>query len=184
MSQEIKHAVEQAMKAQQERRLADANAAWTAAVELARAQDNKPELARALRSLGEVERKLHDGPAARLHYEEAVSVHRELGDPQAFAHTIRHLGDVYHDSGLPEMALRCYREALEVYRAHPETAPLDLANAIRSMAVLKSELQERDEARLLWEEARGLYQSAGVEAGVTESNARLVRLQAASPSQT
>ena len=176
MSQEIEDAMERAMKAQQERRLADARSAWATVVEFERKHDSKSHLARALRLLGEVERKLHDGSAARLHYEEAVSVYRQLSDPRALAHTIRHLGDVYHDSGLSEMALPCYREALEIYRALPEVSPLDLANAIRSMAVLKGELRERDEARALWEEARGLYTSAGVQAGVEESNRRLARL--------
>ncbi len=183
MPQEIDLAIGRAMKAQQERRLADARSAWSDAVELSRQQDNQPELARALRSLGEVERKLHDGPGARLHYEEAVTVCRRVSDPLAFAHTIRHLGDVYHDSDISEMALRCYREALEVYRAHPGAAPLDLANAIRSMAVLTAELNELHLARALWEEAQELYSSVGVQAGIDESNRRLAALKAASPDQ-
>jgi tetratricopeptide (TPR) repeat protein len=183
MSQEIEDVVERAMKAQRERRLVDARSACIELVELSRQLEDQPQLARALRLLGEAERKLHDAAAARLHYEEAVTLYRQLDDPLGFAHTIRHLGDVYHDSGLPELALPCYREALEVYRAQAKAAPLDLANAIRSLAVLRSEMQARDEARVLWEEARGLYQSVGVEAGVAESNARLVGLKAASSNQ-
>ncbi len=128
--------------------------------------------------MGETERKLHEPAAARLHYEEAVTRYRGLSDPLAFAHAIRHLGDVYHESHLPELAQPCYREALDVYRAHPEGATLDVANAMRSMALLKSELGERDEARQLWEEARELYISVGVPEGIAESSARLASLSA------
>lgn len=178
MSNEIEQAAERAFTAQNERRYDDAKREWTTVAALSRQQDNLPELAWATRWLGEIERKLHEPAAARLHYEEAVALYRGLSDPLVFAHTIRHLGDVYHESHLPELAEPCYREALEVYRAHPEAAPLDVANAIRSLAVLKSELGERDHARKLWQEARALYTTVGVQAGVAESSARLARLDA------
>ena len=178
MSNEIEQAAQRAFEAQNERRYDDAKREWTTVAELSRQQENIPELAWATRWLGEIERKLHDPAAARLHYEEAVKLYRGLSDPLVFAHTIRHLGDVYHESKLPELAEPCYREALEVYRAHTEAAPLDVANAIRSLAVLTSELGERDQARNLWEEARALYTTVGVQAGVAESLARLARLDA------
>ena len=67
-------------------------------------------------------------------------------------------------------------EALAIYRAHPETQPLDLANAIRSMAVLKQETGDRRRAIALWSEARELYASLQVDAGVKECTARLAML--------
>jgi hypothetical protein len=94
------------------------------------------------------------------------------------AHTIRHLGDVHHDAGLPELAEPCYNEALGLYRGHPEASALDVANAVRSMAVLKAETGEGDQALLLWEEARGLYSQLTVTAGVTECDKRMARLKA------
>ncbi|HEY1732779.1 MAG TPA: tetratricopeptide repeat protein [Terriglobales bacterium] len=178
MSNEIDQAVQRAFEAQEERHLTDAKSEWSAAVELSRQEANSLALARALRSQGEIERKLHDPEAARLHYEEAAALYRGLSDPLALAHTIRHLGDVYRESHLPELAQCCYREALEIYGAQPEAAPLEVANAIRCMAVLKSELGERDEARKLWEQAREIYTTAGVPDGVAESSARLARLAA------
>ena len=65
------------------------------------------------------------------------------------AHTIRHLGDVYLEDGSPELAEPCYHEALELYRCHEGSSSLDLANAVRSLAVLRWE-----QARALWDEAR------------------------------
>jgi tetratricopeptide (TPR) repeat protein len=176
MPNEIEQTILRACVAQQESRLADARSEWRLAVELSREQDDRPQLARALRSLGEVERKLHDRSAARLHYEEAVALYRGLSEPLALAHTVRHLGDLYCESSLPELAQSCYHEAIEVYRAHPEAAPLDVANAIRSTAVLASERGETVRARKLWQEARELYRVAGIQEGIAESSARLAGL--------
>src|SRR5215471_19886376 len=151
MSDETRDLIARATQAQQERRLTDAKSAWAAAIELIRNEDDRRELGRALRSLGEIDRKLHDDSAARVHYEEAVELYRGLDDPLALAHTVRHLGDVYFHAHEPALAEPCYREALDLYRTHPDTAPLELANAIRSMAVLKTEAGAGDEARKLWE---------------------------------
>ena len=99
---------------------------------------DRAELARALRNLGELERRLFPG-AAREHYEQAVAIFREVGDPLKLAHTVRHLGDVHHEAGRGELAEPCYREALALYRNHEPRQPLNLANAIRSLAVLEGE---------------------------------------------
>jgi hypothetical protein len=74
------------------------------------------------------------------------------------------------------LAEPCYHEALTIYRAHKETPPLDLANAIRGLALLKSNAGEVEEARALWAEARDLYAAVNVEAGVKESSRRLALL--------
>ena len=92
------------------------------------------------------------------------------------AHTARHPGDVYRENGHSELARPCYEEALALYRAHPEAAPLDVANAIRSMAVLKHDSDERPAARALWIEARELYAAEGIDAGVAECDRRLGQL--------
>ena len=75
--------------------------------------------------------------------------------------------------GQPEWAEPFYVEALAIYRLHPEAPHLDLANAIRSLALLKGEEGKGEEARALWEEARELYRACDVSAGVSESEARL-----------
>ena len=135
--------------------------------------ENQPDrlvLARELRERGESERR-GDGAMARLCYEEAVVLLREFDEPLMLAHTIRHLGDVYLEQGRPDLAEPCYLEALGLYRNHAEDSSLDLANAIRSLAVLRWE-----QARTLWEEARELYINLSVEAGIKESTARAAAL--------
>jgi tetratricopeptide (TPR) repeat protein len=134
--------------------------------------------AAALRALGESKRR--DDPAgARAAYEEAVALLRAAGDdPLRFAHTLRHLGDVCHEQGDNAAAAPCYDEALAVYRANATAArPLDVANAVRSAAVLKQESGQLDDARALWAEALRLYRQENIEPGVAESTRRLAALR-------
>jgi hypothetical protein len=84
-----------------------------------------------------------------------------LNDPLALAHTIRHVADIHRVQGNPQLAEPCYDEALGLYRANAATPPLDLANAIRGLALLKND-------KALWAEARDLYASLDVQAGVDE----------------
>ncbi len=168
--------MEQADQARREKRLADAHRDLTEAVALCRRTGARPELVRALKGLGQIERDQGRGDAARPLYEEAVALCREEGQPLPLAHTVRHLGDIHRGAGRPELAEPCYREALALYRGDGRTAPLDLANAIRPLAILKGDAGEAEEACRLWEEAKGLYAAADVPQAVAECSARLARL--------
>jgi catechol 2,3-dioxygenase-like lactoylglutathione lyase family enzyme len=132
--------------------------------------------ARVLKEMGEQARRGGDLAGARRLYEEAVALQREGSEPLELAHTIRHLGDVLHDARMPHLAEPHYQEALALHRAQPDVAPLNLANAIRSLAVLKQELGDRDASRRLWEEASRLYQQVDVREGVAESAGWAARL--------
>jgi len=135
-------------------------------------KDHSNLLSRAqeLRRRGEAARQ-KDAALARLCYEEAVVLFREADQPLVLAHTIRHLGDVYLEQGRPDLAEPCYHEALGWYRSHTDESSLDLANAVRSLAVLRWE-----QARMLWEEARVLYTGLSIDGGIQESNARVAAL--------
>src|SRR2546429_9418716 len=102
----------------------------------------------------------------------AVASLRKVDDPLRLAHTVRHLGDAYYYAGRWSLAEPCYLEALSIYRRHENRQPLDLANAIRSFAVLKDEVGAAAEAELLWQEAHDLYVTLDVSAGISESAAR------------
>src|SRR5947207_9468868 len=86
----------------------------------------------------------------------AVANLRKVGDALRLAHAVRHLGDAYYYARRSELAEPCYLEALSIYRRHEHTPPLDLANAIRSFAVLKDEVGADEEAKRLWQEAHNL----------------------------
>ena len=94
--------------------------------------------ARKLRKTGESARR-RDGATAQKCYEESVALLRQLEEPLLLAHTVRHLGDVYHEQGRSDLAENGYLLALSLYRKHQDRSPLDLANAIRSLAVLRWE---------------------------------------------
>lgn len=138
--------------------------------------DQTDERANVLRELAELARNTSDLPAAQAHYEEAVTLLRTSADRLKLAHTIRHLGDVHAKQQRWPEAEWCFIEALEIYRAHPSTDTLDLANAVRPFAALKTATGQRKEARALWTEAGELYQLEGIAVGVEECRRQADRL--------
>jgi tetratricopeptide (TPR) repeat protein len=106
----------------------------------------------------------------------AVASARRGDEPLRLAHRVRHLGDAYYYAGRVALAETCYVESLSIYRRHERTQPLDLANAIRSFAVLKHEVGTAEQAQILWQEAHDLYVALNVSAGIAESAARLALL--------
>lgn len=166
-----------ASQARREHRHADARKDLVEAVQLARTGEDPIGLATALTALGQIERDLGNGDAALQHYEEAVAIYRPGSDFLKLAHTIRHVADILQDERRLEQAEPLYREALALYLSNKQTPPLDLANAIRGLALLTTSTGRAAEAKALWEEARSLYAALGVDAGVTESSRQLALLE-------
>jgi len=170
--------MEQAVQARREGRLADAQRGWTEAVSLCRNAGSRHDLITALKGLGQIERDLQNGAAALALYEEAVTLSRVAGEPLRLAHTIRHLGDMHREAERLELAERCYDEALTLYRENAkQTAALDLANAIRPLAILQERKGNLEQAKSLWKEAKELYAAVDVTAGVAESSSHLAQLR-------
>lgn len=111
-----------------------------------------------------------------IKYQRAVAGLRKLDDPLKLAHAVRHLGDAFYYAGEAAQAEPCYLEALLLYRRHVHARPLDVANAIRSYAVLKDDFGAAEEARNLWQAAHDLYVEVAVPAGIAECAARLALL--------
>ncbi len=176
MNETIRDLLTQAGRSVQENRLSDARRQMIQSLSLLRDGGTPSDIARVSRDLAEMERKLGDRDAALQRYGEAVALYREVDEPLRLAHTIRHLGDVLCDAGRGALAEPHYEEALAIYRAHPESSPGDLANAIRSMAVLKDEAGEIEQAIALWSEARALYATLSYPPAVAETSARLALL--------
>lgn len=168
--------ITQGYEARREHRSADAKRIFTEAIDLCRKADDPRGLARALSGLAQIERDLRDFERARPLYEEAVSIYRSSNDRPNLAHTVRHLGDILRHQGRLELAEPCYLEALQIYRNEVEAAPLELANTIRGFALLKGENGETKEALSLWEEAKKLYATVNVQAGVAESDRQIALL--------
>lgn len=146
------------------------------AVDLCREAGADRELATALRRLGHVEQDAGRIEAATARYEEAVAAARRTGDQLLLAHAIRHVGDAHRAARRLAAAETCYDEALALYAAEDEPPALDYANAIRPIAILKEALGDTDEARHLWKQAKALYATVPVAAGVAECDENLTRL--------
>jgi tetratricopeptide (TPR) repeat protein len=116
------------------------------------------------------ERRLED---ARRLYGEAAQLLRE-SDRLRYAHSIRHIADMFQDEANLADARPLYLEALEIYRSDLNTRLLDLANTVRPYALLTEAAGEKDTARELWQEAMCLYRSLRIEAGVKECEAHLL----------
>lgn len=163
-------------QARGEKRLADAKDIFMKAVELCLRANNRILLAQAYSGLGQIERDMGNTERALRHYNDAVTLRRNQDDPLALAHSLRHVADILRGQSLPAKAEPCYVEALGVYRSHPQTPSLDLANAIRGYALIKADLNDPEEATFLWHEAMALYAETGVQAGVTECQSHIAFL--------
>ena len=75
-----------------------------------------------------------------------------------------------------EAARSCYDEALALYRNADAPPTLDVANAVRPMAILEADLGNTGEALTLWREARDLYAAVDIAEGVEEAERWLERL--------
>lgn len=126
---------------------------------------------------GRKARAEHHLNEARLLYAEAAQTYQREQDQLAYAHTVRHIADMFlHESKYAE-AKPLYEEALEIYRGSLDTKLLDLANTVRPYALLHEGLKDAEAASRLWLEARNLYASLRIEPGVTECEKHLAELQ-------
>ncbi len=163
-------------EARREHRSEDARDLFAQAVAECRYTPDRSLLANALKALAQAERDLQHPGTALKYYREAVDIERNRGDALAVAHTIRHIADIQREQKSFEDAAVSYDEALELYSKHPGVPPLDRANALRGIALLKDKTGDPHEALLMWRGAKALYQTAGVAAGVSECEAHIAFL--------
>ncbi len=122
---------------------------------------------------GRKARAEHQLAEARRLYTEAAALHREENNPLAYAHDIRHIADMFLQESQLAEAQPLYEEALELYRSNLNTKLLDLANTVRPYALLHEKLGNHETAKEHWQEARNLYASLRLEAGVNECDNHL-----------
>jgi len=130
----------------------------------------------ALTAQGQAERDHGRLAQAARRYADALALSRSQNVPLRTAHIARHLGDIYRESGLAQQAEPLLAEAISLYRQNFDTKVLDLANAIRPLALLKTAQGDANSARQLWQEAQILYSAVNVEAGVSECSEHLAKL--------
>ena len=165
--------LEQGRSAKSERRPEDARNAFREALAECHGGEDEPLRATLYEELAYVDRTLGDRETSQQHYRKASEIYRDIDNPLKTAHTIRHAADILREQSKREEAGLLYAEALEIYRNHQETPPLDLANAIRGFALLKEDQKDRNQAVCLWQEAGKLYELTGIAEGVGEAKRRI-----------
>jgi hypothetical protein len=110
-------------------------------------------------------------------YEEAAESFQAEQQFERWAHALRHAAEFAVRAGDGATGLREARAVVEYYRGTPPTA-LEMANALRVMAMAEAAAGERDNAREHWSEARVLYVDAGVADGVLEADRHVALLYA------
>jgi tetratricopeptide (TPR) repeat protein len=181
-------ALERGTVARREKRLDDARAAFAEAADSARKSGVLSDLAAALTNQAQIERDTGFLDKALAYQLDALAIARGLNEPQNLAHVLRHVGDILQAANRHADADSYYREMLALYRATPDTPPLDIANAVRSVALHAQNLGQKDEARRLWREARDRYATldalflsltgSAENPGVKEADRRLAALDA------
>lgn len=102
-------------------------------------------------------RRAGDSEGALTRQRRAVMVLRDLGDPAALAHGLRHIADILIELGRPVEAGETIAEMLALYREANAAPPLDVANALRSAAVHAEAIGDSDSAEAFWLQARQRY---------------------------
>jgi hypothetical protein len=119
------------------------------------------------------ERNAGRSEAAEQGYSAAAARARAERQQLALGHALRHVSDLARERGSADGALGAAAEAVAIYRAEADARLLDLANALRLNALALTDAGRSAEAATLWQEARELYSSAAVQAGVDEANVYL-----------
>lgn len=133
--------------------------------------------ARALTRQAQMARDAGDLAWAQHDQQAAIALLRQAGDGHALAHALRHAGDIFLEAGEADRAAAALAEAFLLYEASPDASPLEIANAVRSVALLAEALHQPDQARLMWQDARNRYtQVPHGAAGVAEADAHLATL--------
>jgi ribosomal protein S15P/S13E len=103
--------------------------------------------------------------------DEARAAARESQDQLELAYTLRHTADIASRVGAYEQATMEITEAISIYREHLQDHTLDLANALRVAA-----LNQERSALAAWYEAKELYASVDVSAGVQGATQHIQQL--------
>ena len=168
MNHELQEKLELARAARRQGKFLDSRAQYHEVALTGRRSGDKEALVAGLMGLGQIARDLGTSSESLEYYTEAVEIARDLDDKPLLASTIRHLADVYQEIGELGAAEPLYLEALAAYRDNPQSTALEIANAVRPLALLREKQSKKREAKELWEEAKCLYESAAVGAGVAE----------------
>ena len=174
---ELEEHLREAVAARRAGRTEDGWRHLIAAEAICRSMGRRRDLVTTLAGMAQLHRDAADFASALPLYEEAVVHAQQLRNPIVLARALRHLGEVHLELRQFERAQQHLRDAIDLYRIGPDAPPLELANAVRPLAICLERQGAVAESRRCWTEAHGLYAGLGIEPGVTECEAGLDRLK-------
>jgi tetratricopeptide (TPR) repeat protein len=114
------------------------------------------ESTRDLLAEGYQARREHRLADARGLFAAAVATSRQSGEPPSMlAKALEGAGQIDRDLGDSEAALKLYRQAVELYRAHG--TPLELAHCVRHVGDILRNLRRPEESAACYQEALTIY---------------------------
>jgi len=116
--------------------------------------------ANCIQALGDVHRMLAEYDAARVRYEEALPIYRQIGDRLGEANCMKALGDVHRMLAEYDAARVRYEEALPIYRQIG--ARYSEATCIRAFGLLYKKTNQPDKAIETLKDAAHRYRNIGV----------------------
>jgi len=144
-----------------------ARKAYERCLTMARQSGDDSEIANTLNNLGILDNGQNRMDDARLAYEEALRIYRQLAqkNPETYlpdvASTLNNLGILQRDQHRMDDARLAFDGALKIRRElaqkNPETYLPDVATTLNNLGILQRDLNRMDEARLSYEEALRIY---------------------------
>jgi tetratricopeptide (TPR) repeat protein len=122
--------------------------------------------------MGDVALRRGEWAAARTYYEEALSIHRQLGGLWGVAQLLNNLGEVARCEGDYGRAARFYEESLASFRALGSTSG-DIARSIHNLGYVAHAQGDEDQATACFTESLRLFQERGSKRGIIECIAGL-----------
>ncbi|MDX1629753.1 MAG: tetratricopeptide repeat protein [Fulvivirga sp.] len=175
-TEKIKALLEQGWIARREDDYHDAQQIATEAYKLCEEHRLKEPFAKVLKFQAQIDHDTDNLRDALTNYEKALDIFRQLKERDREAHTLRHMGDIYRELDELIKAESYYNDALDLYRNNKETNPIDLANTLRGLALIREQKPDESNEIALWEEALELYRDVNIQAGVDECLQKIEQL--------
>jgi len=137
------------------------------ALELARKDGTNANVAKALNSLGILHNDQNRMDDARMAYDEALKIYRDLAQKNPdislpdVAMTLNNLGLLHRDQNRMDDARKAFDEALKIYRdlvqKNSDTYRPELAGTLNNLGLLHHDQNRMDDARKVFDEALKIY---------------------------
>ncbi|EDO31817.1 predicted protein [Nematostella vectensis] len=141
----------------------NAMSCYTAAMEIAKSNDDNQTQAACYRLMGEIQRRLHDYNQSVENYQQALSLCQKTGDESGQANAYLGMGNVHRSQGKYEDAMNNYQHALSLFqKTGDESGQAKAYNGMGSMHFMQGKYEDAMNNN---QHALSLFQKAGDQEG-------------------